>query len=550
MSRNYVEIADKYRSEVLNGEKLACKYLQQACQRQKDDRDNPPAGYTWSDERASHICRFIEKLPHIKGKWARNKQNIQLSPAWVFILTTVFGWIDEKGCRRFKWAYIEVPRKNAKSTISAGVGLFGLCADDEMGAEIVSAATTKDQAKIVWIDAKKMVEKTPQMRDRFGVQTRAFSVFVDETASSFLPLSRDQGGNLDGLNVHLALVDELHAHKTRDVYDVLETATGARDQPLLWQITTAGSNLAGICYEQRRYVLSLLDRTVFDEQYFGIVYTVDPEMLADEERLLTDPRIWEMANPNWGLSVNPDDIARKAKKALELPSARPNFFTKHLNVWVNADQAWMDMIAWSRCGHSELNIEDFAGHVAHLGLDLASKVDIASLSALIETPDGPVLFTRHYVPEETAEESRNSQYSGWVRDAHLITTPGAVTDFEYIESDILDWCKLLDVEGIGYDPFQATYLATRLLQQDLPMVEYRHTVGKMSEPMKTLHADAVSSALRHDNNPCMNWQISNVVCHTDAKDNIYPRKEAFENKIDGPVSAIMARGMMLSSEQS
>ncbi|MEG7521943.1 MAG: terminase large subunit, partial [Chromatiales bacterium] len=240
MNRDYLAVANEYAEQILSDTIPACRYVQQACQRFIDDLSREDFAYTIDPAKAHRACQFIELMPHIKGKWSG--KSIILEPWQVFLLVNVFGWVDSKGLRRFKTIYTEVPRKNAKSTLSSGVALYLLSADAEAGAEVYSAATTRDQARIVFADAKRMVERSEGLRRRFGVGTSAHAIYVEDSASSFKALSRDQGGNLDGLNIHAAIVDELHAHKTRDVWDVIETATGAREQPLLWAITTAGFN--------------------------------------------------------------------------------------------------------------------------------------------------------------------------------------------------------------------------------------------------------------------------------------------------------------------
>ena len=547
MSRDYVGIATEYAKQVVAGEISACKWVNLACQRQLNDLEREGTEdfpYWFEPDVANRVCTFIELLPHVKGEWARKHERIQLAPWQIFRLTTVFGWINQEGYRRYKTAYNEVPRKQGKSSETSGVGLYLLTADGEPGAEVYSAATNRDQAQITWRDAKRMVEKTPGLQRRFGVNTSSHTVYVEHTNSVFRPLSRDQGGNHDGLNIHGGLVDELHAHKTREIFDVIETGTGARMQPLLWLITTAGSNRAGICYEQRAYVTKILDGVVQDESYFGIIYTIDE---GDD---WTDPAAWKKANPNWGISVNPEDIQRKARKAMTMASATNNFLTKHLNVWVNADTAWMDMQAWERCSNTGLSLTDFEGCPCWIGLDLASKVDVACLELLFETESGGwARFGRYYIPEEAAEDGRNSHYSGWARQGLVTLTPGAVTDFAFIEEDLREFARRFDIQSVVFDPWQATYLATRMQEEGLPMVEYRQTVANMSEPMKTLEALTLEGQIEHDGDPVMTWMLSNVVAHIDAKDNIYPRKEFPENKIDGVVALIMALGRAIRQSE-
>lgn len=532
----YIALAERYCADVLSGAIPACKYVREACQRQVDDLKRKDWAYTFDHDKAERVCRFIELLPHIKGEWAGT--NIVLEPWQCFILTTVFGWVDHRGNRRFKSAYVEVPRKNAKSTLTSGVALYCLTADREEGAEVYSAATTRDQARIVFNDAKRMVERCAGLRANAGVKTSAHAVYIDRTAASFKALSRDQGGNLDGLNVHFACVDELHAHKTRDVWDVLETATGARRQPLLWAITTAGFNRSGICYEQRSYVLKILSGSVFDDEYFGVVYTID------EDDDWTSPESWRKANPNWDVSVIPEDIARKARKAMEMSTATNNFLTKHLNVWVNADTAWMDMRAWDACADAALMPDQFSREPCWAGVDLSSKIDIAAKVDLFRRDIDGIshyyAFGRYWLPEETIENSTNSQYQGWSIDGLLTATPGNIIDIDEIEREIREIASLYQVECVAYDPFQATQMAGHLVNEGVPMVEVRPTVANFSEAMKELEALVLAGRFHHNGDPILTWMVSNVVCHRDAKDNIYPRKELPENKIDGVIALLMA----------
>ncbi|BAP88856.1 phage terminase-like protein, large subunit [Burkholderiales bacterium GJ-E10] len=546
----YTTIARHYAESVVAGDIPACRWVKLACQRQLDDlarfrgkaspyRFNPALtdGKGKRYHPADNLCAFIERLPHVKGPLAG--EPIRLEPWQVFILTTVFGWVKPDGKRRFRRSYIEVPRGNAKSTLSSGVALYMLAADGEGGAEVYSLATTRDQARIVFGDAQAMARRSPGFRSRFGVEVGAHNLHVLATGSKFEALSAE-GSTLDGLNIHFGCVDELHAHKTRTVYDVVETGTGKRDNSLLWVITTAGSNRAGICYEIRTFVNRLLEGLFVDDSQFGIVYGLDDgDGWADETALVK-------ANPNWGISVRPEVLLPLQAKAMQMPSAANNFKTKHLNEWVNADTAWMDMRAWDACADPELSEQDFAGEPCFIGLDLASKVDIAAKAKVFEREGRFYVFLSYYLPEAAVEDGRNSQYSGWARRGLLTVTPGNVTDFDQIEAELVADASRFEVKEVPFDPFQATQLSTHLIAQGLPMVEMRPTVLNFSEPMKQLEALVLQRRLVHDGDPILAWMISNVVCHRDAKDNIYPRKEREENKIDGVVALIMALGRMMT----
>ena len=311
--------------------------------------------WVFDAEMAARPCAFAELLPHIKGKWAREGRLIELEDWQCFILTTVFGWVHhETRLRRFLEAYEEEARKNGKSAKGSALLLYMLAADGEHGAECYTAATTRDQARIVFDDAKAMAERSPGLRTHLGVAIMQHSLTVAHTSSKAAPLAAE-GSTLDGLNVHFALLDELHAHKTRAVYDVIDSARGAREQSLLWTITTAGTDRSGICYERRTHLTKVLDRVVDDHSIFGIIYSIDD---ADDPFVEAS---WAKANPNWDVSVLRDDMEGAARKAEIMPSALNNFLTKRLNVWVSGETSWMDMRAWERCADRSLQISDFAG---------------------------------------------------------------------------------------------------------------------------------------------------------------------------------------------
>jgi phage terminase large subunit-like protein len=305
----------------------------------------------------------------------------------------------------------------------------------------------------------------------------------------------------------------------------------------LWVITTAGSNRSGICYEVRTFVTRLLDGVFEDDSQFGIVYGLDDgDDWTSEDSLMK-------ANPNWGISVRPEILGPLQAKAMQLPSAMNNFKTKHLNEWVNADTAWMDMRSWDACADQDLDIESFVGQPCWVGLDLASKTDIAALVVVFSHPeiaDAFAVFGKYYLPEDTVNANGNSQYPGWMHTGRLTVTPGNVIDFSWIEADLNDLSSRFAVQAVAFDPFQATQLSTRMMSEGLPMIEVRPTVLNFSEPMKTLEALVLQKKLVHDGDPVLGWMVSNVVAHLDAKDNIYPRKERAENKIDGIVALIMA----------
>lgn len=550
--KDFLAIAQQYEADVIAGVEPACRWVRLACERNRRDRDRAAANdplfpYAIDADKAAKICKMAEKLPHIKGPKAkvigvdaegRNRwAPLVLEPWQCWLFTTPFGWVHcETRLRRYRIALLLVPRKNSKSTIGAVVALNMLTADGEGGPECYSAATTRDQAKAVAEIAWEMAKRSPEFCEFYGVRVGSEttrSLAVPAMAGKFMPLSAD-ANSLDGLNVSLAVIDELHAHKTRKVWDVLDTATGARSQPLLLPISTAGSDIAGICYEQLTYLRKILEQTLEDETYFGVEYTIDE---GDDWRLES---AWRKANPNYGVSVRPDDLARKAKKAVHSPAATNNFLTKHLNVWVRAESTWMPMAAWRACGNAELKIEDFIGVPCWIGVDLAETRDIAATIALF-TParDHYVAFGRFYLPQAAVDRSPIAQYAGWVRQGYLIATPGNVADYARIEADLEAWCHTFAVQEVDFDRALAQQMGQQLqakLGLKPPVITVEQSVKVLNPAMQTLERAVLSETFQHAADPVLTWMASNVVVERNYKDEIYPRKAGGKDsnhKIDG-----------------
>lgn len=535
---DYVDKSKRYITKVLDGKIPACRWVKFACLRQKQDLERKKSSkfpYHFDRKKANKPCKFIECLCHVKGPKAG--ECIHLEDWQCFIITTIFGWVDDNGYRRFSQAYIEVGRGNGKSTFCSGIGLYMLCADGELGADIYSFATTRDQARIVFDDALAMARGNKDLQRYYGLTPLNNSMVIIGTNSKFLPKSAD-AGTLDGLNTHLGIIDELHAHKTRKVYDVVNSSTSKRSQSLIFTITTAGYILDGICMERRRTVGHVLDGSVIDEALFGIIYTIDEDDDWQSEIAL------KKANPNWNISVNPKQIMSELISAKLNTSAQKEYLTKHLDVWVNSDHQWLKMEHYRQCIDSSLKESDFYGEYAIYGLDLASKLDISALIRLHwREIDGVIhyyVFPYFYLPADAVHSSDNSQYEGWAKDGYIQTTDGPITDLNALQEWIAEDVKQYSVLSVAYDPMQATQMSQNLLGDGVPMVELAQNLKNMSEPMKQVQALIYTGRLHIADNPVMHWMASNVVCHTDAKENIYPRKEKVQNKIDGMVALIMA----------
>lgn len=536
---NYTEKATSYARDVTNGTIPACWQIRRACEIFLTRLADPGDRYYYSEEKAHKVCTVIEAFPHSKGKWANKRELIRLEPWQCFFLCNVFGWLRVKdNTRQYREAFLLVPRKSGKSAIAAGIGLYMFAADGEYGAEVYSGATTEKQAWEVFRPAKIMAQRVPLFRSHFGVDVNAKNLHRMEDGSRFEPLIGKPG---DGSSPHCAIVDEVHEHPDSSLIDTMITGMGAREQPLMLYISTAGDNIAGPCYAMQREAERVLEGSAENDQLFALIYTID----QDDDPLTIEALI--KANPNYGVSISEDFLQARLQDAKNNARKQATFMTKHLNVWVGSRQAYFDVRKWLQCASPDLDIDTLRGKRCILALDLASRVDIAALEILFPHGDGTYTrFGRYYLPEETILKSENEHYQGWVRDGRIIETEGEIIDFERIRDDIVELCAMFDVQEVAYDPFQATMLVTELMKQGIPVVEVKATVNNFSEPMKELDALIKAKRLAHDDDPVMTWMISNVVAKEDAKENVYPRKEKDENKIDGVVALIMALGRAMT----
>lgn len=539
------DLALKYAEDVLEGRVPACRYVRLACERFLKDleRQGTDWPYRYDEESANRAPVFMQYLPHTKGRWAAKKESLRLESWQCFIECNLFGWVHKvTGLRRFRESYEEVPRKNGKSIRLAARGVYLFAADGEAGAEVYSGATSEKQAHEIFRPAWQMVQKMQGLRDRFGVDMAGNPknpgpMYVMEDMSKFETLIGKPG---DGSSPHAALVDEYHEHDTDHMVDAMQTGMGAREQPLLCIITTAGSNLGGPCYEKRRDIVRILEGQIQDDTVFGIIYTIDEDDPWDSPESLVK------ANPNYGVSVFPDFLLAQLEQAKRSASKQNAFRTKHLNQWVGAKTAWMNMLAWQR-QKVEISISDFAACPCWASVDLASKKDVAALVMLFKKADEFFCIPRFYAPEAAAEE--NEKYREYSVNGDLILTPGNMTDYAFIEEDIKSLASQVDLQDVSFDDWQANYLMTRLMDTSIPVVEYNQTVRNMSEPMKEVEARVLARTLWHDGNAMMTWMMGNVSAKVDAKENIYPRKTTDAEKIDGPVALIMAMGRTLADRE-
>jgi phage terminase large subunit-like protein len=790
VSRDYIQLAADYQAGVISGSIPACSWVKLACERNRKDLDRQSSEgfpYIFSPSHGRAICQMAEMLPHVKGPKAYViGKDDQERPIWnpivlegwqCWILTTLFGWVHaQTGLRRFRTALILIPRKNAKSTLGAIIALYMLTADGESGAEVYSAATTRDQSKVVGEIAWEMARRSPGFRDYFGVRVGAKTTRVLEvpgTASKFMPLSAD-AHSLDGLNVSCAIIDELHAHRTSGVYDVIDTATGARSQPLLAAITTAGVEFGGICHQKLGYLHKVLDGVAQDETFFGIEFTIDAQSHKDKiyglnalleidhictcglvkttaiERLwreicarsattnggesmaqsdvtgiqidsaehlecatpvisntdqnqthpskidlpntgvngpketrtensslaqnighgqrteknsisinylaltesrdrntnlsldpkmvdvpyvisshgnytsiiaiaresfgdcsarnataglafseilasvyrghsvtckartdarllsngfieldrppddIKDPAIARKSNPNYGVSVDPDDLQRKINEAQHSQAALNNILTKHFNVWIRTESGWMTGTVWQTCT-AALTWDQLKDYPCWIGVDLGEVRDFSALVLLFKTgPESFAVIPFIYVPDNAIIASPITQLSGFKHQGHLIVTPGDEADYQRIEDDLMLWWSRLQVKEIDFDRRSARLMMQKLRKRlepslgkdkaDQVVLDIPQGLETMDPAMKMAERLVYAKNLQHDGNECMAWMVSNVVIERNHKDEIFPRKAGGKdshNKIDGPVAffTCLSQAMQSKDEQ-
>ena len=510
----------------------------------RDLEDGPARGLHFDRAAAEHVLQFFGFLKHSKGEW--RGQSFRLGPWQQFLLWDLFGWKRADGMRRYRMAYVECPRKNGKTTILAAIGLYLLVADGEPGAEIFSAATKRDQAIIAHSEATRMVKASPALSRMVRVYKNNLN--IEATASKYEPLGAD-ADTMDGLNVHGALIDELHAHKTRDVVDVLETATGARRQPLLFEITTAGYDRQSICWEHHEYSRQVLEGAIHDDSWFAFI------ACADEADDWTAPETWVKANPNYGVSVKPDDLARKAAKAKHLPAAQNAFKRLHLNLWTQQSDRWIDVALWNENAGAVVEAE-LEGRLCYGGLDLSSVSDLTAWVLVFPHDDDPEtvdILARFWCPEAKLTDDGNryaAQYQAWAQQGWLRTTPGTAVDYGFVKKQVLEDAGRFQLVDLNIDRLFQAYGVSQELQ-DEGLTVYGMGQGFMSfAPLtKEFEKRLLLKKLHHGRNPILTWMADNVAVSQDPAGNLKPDKAASQGKIDGIVALLMAMDRAMRQEK-
>jgi phage terminase large subunit-like protein len=540
----YITAARQYVGNVLNGIVPVCDEVRAACQRSANDHariGQPDFPFIFDEAKAARACDFISRLRHTQGPLTGER--IKLEPWQCWIICEVFGWCwaDTK-TRRYKRAYVEVPRGNGKTLLAAGIAMYCAFVEGEKGADCVCAATSMMQSRLCLDTARTMVESNALLKQSLGLKVEAHRVLQPKTNSRFRGLPA-KAPSLEGMAVHLGVIDEVHLHKSRLVFDSISTACAKRPQSLLFIITTAGMDSSGVCFELHEFAERLLEGTAQDESFFGVIYTCD----ADDDIYAEDTL--RKANPNWNVSVDVRAVMEEATRAKQIPSQRASYRMRYLNQWTASDgnDTFLDFNAVQRCYDAEIDEQEFSGQPAVLALDLARKVDLCSLVRVhtkeIKGKTHYYAMSRNWMPTETIGGSNIAALRGWVELGHLTATEGAAVDFDRVENEIMDeWAKCA-VRDLNFDPMFAPQMISHLQERtERPdaFVELTQFAQNMSDGM-TLLEEIVADGRLHTNSPVLLWCLGNLQSQRTGVHFVYPRRPKDRmRKIDAAVALVMA----------
>lgn len=503
--------------------------------------------FTFSEEHATRAERFFsELLVFVEGEKAGKP--LKLEEWQRKIVRDLFGWVRPDGGRRYRLAYIEVPRKNGKSTFAAGIALYLLLADKEQRPQVYSCAGDRDQARIVFNAARAMVErgseplKAKAELRQYQIRSRANGGWYEACSAD------DYRGH--GLNPHGIIFDELHVQPNRLLWDAMLSGRGARKQPLVLAITTAGHDRSSICWEMHQRAAAAIANPDSDPTFYGCIYGA-----ADKDDW-TSEEVWRKANPNLGVSVSLEFLREECTAARNNPAHENVFRNLYLNQWTEQAVRWLPMEHWDEC-QEDISLEDFAGEPCWMGLDLASTRDINALSMLFRRDGEYFVFVRYWMPAECKDirgKQDRAQAKRWAEQGLIQQTDGDVTDYGVICADICDLAERFDLQILGYDPWgPARALAQQLTASGFPadkLREFRQNIGSFAAPSKEFERLVTGHKIHHDGDPVLRWMVGNVAAERDRNDNIRPSKSRSADKIDGVVASIMALGLALAEEQA
>ena len=508
----------------------------------------------WFDVSAAEmVCEFFPAcLRHIEGELAG--QPFKIEPWQQAMTGCLFGWKRADGTRRYREAFVYVPRKNGKSPWAAGIANYVLFCDDEQGQQNLCAAGDREQAALVYRHCKGMIEQEPELDRRAKIYGGAGhrSVTKPEDGSSFRVIS-SEADTKHGGNLHLAIIDELHVQKSRDLVDVIQTsmASANRRQPLLIHITTADFARASICNEKLDYASKVRDGVIQDHSFLPVIYA------ATIEDDWTSPKIWKQANPNIDVSVSREYLERECQRAQDVPGYENTFKRLHLNIQTEQDVRWLALDQWDR-GIGDVAWTDIPGHMIGRecfgALDLSSKQDLTAW-VLVFPPhiEGSpwVILPRFYAPRDSARERERRDrvpYIQWAREDAITLTEGNVVDYEHIKDQVKRDHKKFSIKQVAYDPWNATQIALQLADAGATMIEFGQGYRSMSEPAKETAKLLAEGKMAHGGHPVLRWNAANVAIEEDPAGNIKPSKKKSTERIDGIVATVMGVGLAILAE--
>lgn len=541
IARDYVALANGYVTEVLTGVIVACVWIVKACQRflrMRERAEQPGSVFVWSPENVQDVCAFVEKCPHVEGKW--NSATIQLEPCQVWWLAAVYGFrLRSDRLRRLVTVlFFVVARKSAKSTLLAALGLYHMARESEPGAQVICGASTGQQARIVFGVMQRMIRRSAWLREQ-GFKVWANSITFGDDASA-KPIN-SKSSTQDGLNPSFICLDESHAQDF-GLFDVLKSAQGARTNPLLAAPTTAGYSLTSVGYALRSTAMKILDGVIESDHSFVALYELDPD---DDWR---DESTWIKSAPMIGITPTLDYLRRYRDDAIATPGLQGEFEVKVCNRWLHSASSWLSITNWDACADTTLTLDDFAGELACIGGDLAQKDDMAALAIAFERGGLIFVFVKFYLPAAVVEQRSRAVpvYRIWADQGLLTLTEGNTLDEAVVEADVRALCEQFDVRAIAFDQFGSAGITTRLANDGLPAVLTPKNAKTFSEPSLDLEVRVRQRMFRHDGNPILRWNASNACVSRRVDGSILPKKEHPDsaNKIDGLDAVLLAMGAL------
>lgn len=549
-----------YAEDVVTGRIPANRWVRLACRRHLDDLEHEKArGLLFNEAAADHIVAFFEEfLVFYEGEF--DGKPFLLQPWQKFIVGSLFGWKTTDGFRRFRISYNEIAKGNGKSPLAAGIGLYGLLFDEEAGAEVYSAATSREQANILFRDARAFADGSDALKESLIVERH--NITYEAGNSFFRPVSSEHRG-LDGKRPHIALIDEIHEHRDSMVVDKIRAGTKGRRQALIFEITNSGYDRHSVCFQHREYSEKVLDGVIVNDSWFAYITGLDPcpACAADGKTFPTDgcpdcddwrdERVWPKANPNLGISIKRKYLREQVDEAMEMPSKEN--IVKRLNfcIWTESATKWLSMEKWQACGAS-VDPEALKGRTCYAGLDLSSTTDVTAL-VLVFPPDMPDekyhVLCRFFIPRDNMRERVRRDrvpYDVWVRQGFVIATEGSVVDYGFVLAQIRQDSSDYQIAELAFDRWGSQKIVADL--QDLgfeiegkcSLVQFGQGFASMSAPTKELERMILSGELAHGNNPVLTWMASNAVVQTDPAGNLKVAKDRSTEKVDGIIALIMA----------